>query len=204
MSGLFAVSIGIESEAATAALEGLDNRARKKALRPAVQAVAKLNLDAMKRLSPKTSGAFKRSLMVVTRKVKPQAKSITCLVGQRKQRKAGRASSAKANAKGSQITRAGLAAPIHFLDRSTKPHKIAPTKGRVIRFPGIGNSKAGSVNVSRSGRVTATRGRIKATAIFTRTVSHPGTSAQNLLSRAAHATRGRASAVFAQVIQSKI
>lgn len=185
-------------------LNSLDNRARTKALRPAVQAVAKAHLDELKRLAPKTSGAFRRSLTVITRKPGRGNRSITCLVGQRKQRKNSNSVSKKTQSRGSQITRAGMSAPIHFLDRSTRAHTINPKRGRLIRFPGLKQSKAGGVRVTKTGRVTVTRGKNSTAAIFTNAVKHPGTQAQNILPRTAQKMRGRSTPIFASVVTRTI
>jgi hypothetical protein len=193
------LKIDIDAAAAFKALSQLDDKASRKALRPAVQAVAKLNLDELKRLSPRSTGAFKRSLMVVTRKPRPNGKSITCLVGQRKQRKVGK-TSRKAIGVGSQITRAGKAVPIHFLDRSTKAHQIKPSSNRVIRFPGLTRASSGGIRVTRAGKITATKGKNKAGFIFAKIVNHPGTQPQYLIAKTSKNTRLKSGGVFNQVV----
>ena len=197
------LKLDIDAADAFKALSALDDKASRKALRPAVQDVAKLNLDEMKRLSPRNTGAFKRSLLVVTRKQRPNGKSVTCLVGQRKQRKSGK-TSAKGIAKGSQITRAGMAAPIHFLDRTTKPHQIKPKSQRLIRFPGMVRATSGGIRATRAGKITATKGKMKAGFIFSKIVNHPGTTAQYLIARTSQNTKSKASGVFSQVIIQQI
>lgn len=200
---MISLHLDIEASEAFKALSALDDKASRKALRPAVQAVAKINLDEMKALSPRSTGAFKRSLMVVTRKPRKNGKSITCLVGQRKQRKVGKVSK-KSIGRGSQITRAGKAAPIHFLDRSTKAHQIKPASNRAIRFPGLTRTSSGGIRVTRGGKITATKSKVKGGFIFAKIVNHPGTQPQYLIARTAQRTRSKASGVFNQVVIQQI
>lgn len=196
------LNIAIDAKDAFVALDALDDKASRKALRPAVQAVAKLNQDEMKSLSPRSTGAFRRSLIVVTRKPSKSGKSITCLVGQRKQRKAGKTTK-KAIGVGSQITRAGKAVPIHFLDRSTKPHQIKPSKGS-IRFPGLTRTSSGGIRVTRAGKFTVTKSKVKGGFIFAKIVNHPGTQPQYIIARTSQRTRSKSSGVFSSVVLQQI
>lgn len=198
------LSFSANAEPGLVALRGLDLKTQRYILKPATQAVAKLQLDTLKRLSPKQSGAFRRSLMVVTRPTKSNSKTIVCLVGQRKQRKTANTVNKKGRSTGSQITRAGKAVPIHFLDRTTRAHTIKPLWGKAIRFPGLVRSRSGGISVTRRGKVSATRGKTQSGLIMTKTVKHPGTSGQRLMARTTHATRAQSSTVFMQVVATQL
>lgn len=182
-----AMRLSVENEKALQdRLRGLSNAARKKALAPAVSAAGKVLLAEAKRQVPRASGLLARSLTIQVRKFR---RVVECKVGQRKQRRTFKASGDRRK-RLSQITRSGMAAPIHFVERPIKAHTIKPKNGKLLVFPVV--------------KSFTKKGRARMGVAVAKQVKHPGTNGKYILARAAISKRSQAYNAFAEVVRANL
>lgn len=157
------IEVGVKVEFARALdmIANAEKKTSRKALRAGVRASAKVYLDAVKRMMPRgETGLLRRSIAM-------RSGGSRAAVGQRKRRY-------KERKKGSQINRKGYAAPIHFIERPTKSHRIKAL--RILH-------KAMKIGRGKGAKIRAA-------------VNHPGTKAALVLPRARRASQSAAKSAF--------
>ncbi len=170
----------IEAEGVDAVLgqlRALDRKVRKKVIRKATSAAAKLIHKEARRLSPRNNGFLRMSLIVVIRSGKSV---IFARIGQEKNKKFKRK-----RFKGSNINRRGYAVPLHWIEDGTKSHRIAAS-GKALSWT--------------AGKRKGSKGR----AVFAKSVRHPGTRPGKLLERSGRLASPAAGRAFLDIARDEM
>ena len=167
------------------AFERLDHKVRKGITRKSINASIRPTVKAMRKMAPRQTGLFRRSL---THRVKGyrQGAIFVAVAGQRSSGTSKAfdkaADKARSNPNRGGLSGQGKVVPMHLVIGKIKPHEVAHRQRELSTFTG---RDLGSLVFKRYGRLN-----------FLKAVNHPGHAGLQFMSRAARQTMAQNIAQF--------